>query len=414
MRAPKRQLADLALFGGQPAFAEKLHVGRPNIPNRKRLLERIDSVLSRRWLTNNGPYLQEFEQRISEYIGVEHCVATCNGTLGLQIAIKSLGLRGEVIVPAFTFVATAHALEWLGIKPIFCDVDAHTHNIDPYQVEHLITPQTTGIIGVHLWGRSCEVERLTDIADRHSLELMFDAAHAFSCSHQGRMIGSFGSLEVFSFHATKFFNTFEGGAIVTQGDAVAAKARAIRDFGFAPDNEVIGLGTNGKMTEVCAAMGLTALECLDEFVAANYANYSRYEAELADLPGVRFMSLHGGDRFNYQYVVLEIDEAITQISRDQMLDVLHAENILARRYFYPGCHRVEPYRSRFPEPGRQLPVTELLSSRVLVLPTGTAVGQDEVSGICEIVKLVVTHGGEVRDGLLYSARPAAVLQAARS
>lgn len=411
MRSPKRQCVDLALFGGQPAFPEKLHVGRPNIPNRKRLLDRIDSVLSRRWLSNNGPFLQEFEQRVSEYIAVKHCVATCNGTLGLQIAIKSLGLTGEVIVPSFTFVATAHALEWLGITPVFCDVDARTHNIDPDQAEHLITPRTTGIIGVHLWGRACDVERLVDIAHQHRLELMFDAAHAFTCSHQGRMVGSFGSLEVFSFHATKFFNTFEGGAIVTQDDDLAARARAVRDFGFGPDNEVIDLGTNGKMTEVCAAMGLTGLECLDEFIAANYANYSHYETELADLPGVRFVSLDGGDRFNYQYIVLEIDETVTQITRDQMLDVLRAENILARRYFYPGCHRVEPYRSRFSRAGQQLPVTELLSRRVLVLPTGTAIGSDEVSGVCEIVRLVVTHSGEVQDRLLHFARPASVLRA---
>jgi dTDP-4-amino-4,6-dideoxygalactose transaminase len=412
MRTQKRDWVDLALFGGQPAFGEKLHVGRPNIPNRKRLLERIDSVLSRRWLSNNGPCLLEFEQLISERIGVRHCVATCNGTVGLQIAIRALGLTGEAIVPSFTFVATAHALQWLGVTPVFCDVDCRTHNIDPYQVQRLITPRTSGIIGVHLWGRPCAVETLADIAEQHHLALMFDAAHAFGCSHQGRMIGSFGSLEVFSFHATKFFNTFEGGAIVTQDDTLAAKARSLRDFGFAPNNDVIDVGTNGKMTEVCAAMGLTGLECLDDFIATNQANYRQYEAELADLPGVRFMSFEGGgDRVNYQYIVLEVDEAVTQISRDQMLDVLHAENVIARRYFYPGCHRMEPYRLRFPDAGQQLPVTELLARRVLVLPTGTAVSPDEVSGVCEIVRLALAHGGEVRERLLHSARPAAVRRA---
>jgi dTDP-4-amino-4,6-dideoxygalactose transaminase len=395
----KRSWTDLAVFGGEPAFPEKLHVGRPNIGNRRRLLERIDGVLSRRWLTNNGPLVQELEQRISEFIGVKHCVATCNGTLGLQIAIRALGLSGEVIVPSFTFVATAHALEWLNITPVFCDVDRSTHSIDPLQAEQLITPRTTGILGVHLWGRPCEVEKLAGIAERHNLALIFDAAHAFGCSHQGRMVGNFGDLEVFSFHATKFFNSFEGGAIVTENVALSARARAMRDFGFDPQGDVAGVGTNGKMTEVCAAMGLTGLESLDEFIAANYSNYKQYHTELADLPGIRFPSYDGGEKSNYQYIVLEIDEAVTQIPRDQILDVLRAENVLARRYFHPGCHRMEPYRSRFPDAGLRLTVTEMLAERVLVLPTGTAVAADEVSGVCEIIRLLVAHGAEIRERL---------------
>ncbi len=393
----KKSWTDLAVFGGKPAFPEKLHVGRPNIGNRQRLLERIDAALSRRWLSNNGPLVQELEQRISQFIGVKHCVATCNGTIGLEIAIRTLGLSGEVIVPSFTFVATAHALQWLNLTPIFCDVDLHTHNIDPHQVERWITPRTTGIVGVHLWGRPCEVEKLAEIAARHRVALLFDAAHAFGCSHQGRMVGNFGNLEVFSFHATKFFNTFEGGAIVTADDALAAKARAMRDFGFASHDEVIEAGTNGKMSEVCAAMGLTGLECLDEFIAANHSNYQRYQTELADLPGIRLLPFEGNEKFNYQYVVVEVDDTITQITRDQMLDVLQAENVLARRYFHPGCHRMEPYRSRFPDAG--LPVTEMLAERVLVLPTGTAVAADEVSGVCEIIRLLVAHGAQLRDVL---------------
>ena len=397
MLTANRNWTNLALFGGQPAFSEKLHVGRPNIPNRERLLASIESILSRRWLSNNGPCLQEFEQRIAAYLGVRHCVATCNGTVGLQIAIRALGLTGEVIVPSFTFVATPHALQWLGITPVFCDVNPETHNIDPRHAQRLITPRTSGIIGVHLWGRPCEVEELDGIAEEHSLTLMFDAAHAFASSHKGRMIGSFGKLEVFSFHATKFFNTFEGGAIVTQDDELATKVRSLRDFGFAPNNDVVDIGTNGKMTEVCAAMGLAGLECLDEFLAANYTNYCHYQSELADLAGVRFVSFSGRDQFNYQYVVLEIDETVTQISRDQLLDVLHAENILARRYFHPGCHRMQPYRSRFPSAADHLPITELLCRRVLVLPTGTAVGSDEVQGICGIIRMVIENGPMIRE-----------------
>ncbi len=411
MRLQKQNWTDLAVFGGAPAFSDKLHVGRPNIGNRTRLTERIDSILSRRWLSNNGPYVQEFENRISEFVGVTHCVATCNGTVGLEIAIRALGLAGEVIVPSFTFVATAHALQWQNVTPVFCDVDRRTHNIDPHQVQQLITPHTTGIIGVHLWGRPCEVEKLAEIAERHHLALMFDAAHAFACTHKSRMIGNFGDLEVFSFHATKFLNTFEGGAIVTGNDALAARARAMRDFGFDSNDDLTGVGTNGKMTEVCAAMGLTGLESLDEFIAANYSDYTQYQTKLASLRGIRFVSFEGAEKFNYQYIVVEIDETVTGIRRDQMQEVLHAENILARRYFHPGCHRIEPYRSRFPNPDSRLPVTEMLADRALVLPTGTAVGADEVSGICEIMRLLVEHGAEIRERLDgHTSRAAAPLQ----
>jgi len=264
----------------------------------------------------------------------------------------------------------------------------------------MITPRTTGIIGVHLWGRPCEVEALADIAERRGLSLMFDAAHAFACSHKGRMIGNFGSLEVFSFHATKFFNTFEGGAIVTNDDALAAKARAMKNFGFGGQDESIEVGTNGKMSEASAAMGLTGLESLEEFIATNYRNYKRYRAQLADIAGIRLMAFDETEKRNYQYIVLEVDETVTQISRDQLLQILQAENVLARRYFYPGCHRMEPYRTRFPQAGSLLPVTELLAKRVLALPTGTAVAADEVDTICDIIRLVVRDNREVRKGVL--------------
>lgn len=211
----KLRLEDLAVFGGAPAFRDQLYVGRPNIGDRAELSRRIDEMLDRRWLTNNGPHVQEFERRIAATIGVEHCVATCNATIALEILIRALGLGGEVIVPSMTFIATAHALHWQHVMPVFCDIDPLTHNLDVRQVEAAITERTTGIIGVHLWGRACDVGALADVAGRHELKLIFDAAHAFACSHKGEMIGGFGDAEVLSFHATKFLNSFEGGAIVT-------------------------------------------------------------------------------------------------------------------------------------------------------------------------------------------------------
>jgi dTDP-4-amino-4,6-dideoxygalactose transaminase len=394
------RISELAVFGGEPTFSEKLHVGRPNIGDRERLLARINDLLDRRWLTNNGPYVQEFERKICEAVGVRHCIAMCNATVALEIAIRATGLKGEVIVPSFTFIATAHALQWQEITPVFCDIDPDTHNLDPRRVEQMITPRTTGMIGVHVWGRPCDVEALTDIARRRSLKLIFDAAHAFGCSCKGQMIGNWGDAEIFSFHATKFFNTFEGGAVVTNDDELATKIRLMKNFGFAGYDNVIYIGTNGKMSEVSAAMGLTGLEDLDEFIQVNQCNYRQYRQELAGLPGIKMVAYDETERCNYQYIVLEVDDRAMGITRDQLLKVLWAENVLARRYFYPGCHQMEPYRSYFPHAGLLLPETERLTRRVLSLPTGTAVDTREITQVCKIIRLVVENGSEINERLL--------------
>jgi dTDP-4-amino-4,6-dideoxygalactose transaminase len=213
------------------------------------------------------------------------------------------------------------------------------------------------------------------------------------------MIGSFGDAEVFSFHATKFFNTLEGGAVVTNNDELAAKIRLMKNFGFAGYDNVIYIGTNGKMNEMSAAMGLTLLESLDEVVAVNYRNYKKYQQELNGIPGIKQVTYDETEQCNYQYIVLEIDESETSVSRDQIVDILWTENVLARRYFYPGCHRMEPYRSYFPHAGLLLPETERIVDRVLSLPTGTAIGPDQISQLCQIIRLVVANGQEVRDTL---------------
>jgi dTDP-4-amino-4,6-dideoxygalactose transaminase len=397
---------ELAIFGKPPAFSEKLHVGRPNIGDRDRLMARISDMLDRNWLTNDGPYVQEFERRLAEFAGVRHCVAMCNATIALEIAIRALGLSGEVIVPSFTFVATAHALQWQEITPIFCDIDPRTHTLDPAQVERMITPRTTGIIGVHTWGRPCNVDALADIARRRNLQLLFDAAHAIGCTYKGKTIGGFGRCEVFSFHATKFFNTFEGGAVLTNDDALAAKLRLMRNFGFSGHDNVIYIGTNGKMTEVCAAMGLTSLESMDQFIEVNRRNYFAYRRNLSELTGVGLAEYDENEKTNYQYVVLEIDEAATGLTRDDLLSVLVAENVLARRYFFPGCHRMEPYRSYFPHNSLLLPRTEQLCQRVLVLPTGTTVGEESIGRICRIIRTAISHASAVKARIAESAAAA--------
>jgi len=392
----KLKIADLSVYGGSPEFKEKLHVGRPNIGDRKALITRINDLLDRRWLTNNGPFVSEFENKISQITGVKHCIAMCNATVAMEIATRALDLKGEVIIPSFTFIATAHALQWQEITPVFCDIDPITHTIDPKRVEELITPRTTGIIGVHLWGRACAVDALAEIAKRRNLMLLYDAAHAFACSHRGKMIGNFGDAEVLSFHATKFFNSFEGGAVLTNNDELAKKIRLMKNFGFVDYDYVTYIGTNGKMSEVSAAMGLTGLESLDEFISVNRQNYLQYKNEFRDVPGIKMVTYDEREKCNFQYIVLEIDELTTEITRDQIIQILRAENILARRYFYPGCHKMEPYRSYFPHAYLLLPQTEKLATRVLSLPTGTAVSSQNIMDICKLIRFIVEHSHEIK------------------
>jgi len=395
----KNSIYDLSILGGQPAFDKTLHVGQPNIGDREQLLARINDMLDRHWLSNNGPLVQELEQKLTAFLGVKHCLVMCNATIALEITARALGLQGEVILPSFTFVASPHALQWQDITPVFCDVDPHTHNIDPRKIEGLITPRTSGIMGVHVWGRACDIEGLSAITQKHGLKLMFDAAHAFGSTHQGQMIGGFGDAEVFSFHATKFFNTFEGGAVTTNNDDLAERLRGMRNFGFAGMDNVVDIGTNGKMSEISAAMGLTSLESLDKFIGINYNNYLAYTKGLKGIPGIQLIQYAEQEKNNFQYIVIEVEEKEADLSRDLLVKTLHAENVRARRYFYPGCHQMEPYRSFFPNARLVLSETENLTQKVLQLPTGTAVGEEEISRICELIHFVFENGKKIRTEL---------------
>lgn len=379
---------DLAINGAPPAFKQQLHVGRPNIGSRKVFMKYVDDIFERRWLTNNGPMVHQLEQRIAELHSVKHCVAMCNGTVALEIAIRALGLEGEVIVPSYTFIATAHALHWQAITPVFADIDPVTHNLDPTAVRRMITPRTTGIIGLHLWGRGAPVDELQAIANEHGLKLMFDAAHAFGCSYRGKMIGNFGACEVLSFHATKFFNTFEGGAVLTNDDELAKTMRLMRNFGFAGLDNVIHPGINGKMIEVAAAMGLVNLDAIDKVIAVNHRNHQAYGEALSGLPGISLLAFDESERNNYQYVVMEVGEGCP-VSRDLIIKALHAENIRARKYFWPGCHNMQPYRELFPHAGLLLPNTQLVADRVIVLPTGTAMAGAMVNTVASVVRVLV-------------------------
>ncbi len=367
-----------------PRFERPLHVGRPNTLRKEKFLELASQALDRQWLSNDGPLVREFEATIAEYLDVKHCVAIANGTIALEILIKATGLSGEVIVPSWTFVATAHALQWHGITPVFADIDPETHCLDPESVRAKITDKTTGILAVHLWGRGAPVQELQEVADEHGLTLLFDAAHAFGVSAEGTMVGNFGRAEILSFHATKFFNAIEGGAIVTNDDEVARQARLMRNFGFTGEDTVASVGTNGKMTEISAAMGLANFGSLSELVEVNRAHYEAYRDALDGVSGLRVLEIDATEKSNYQYVVLLVG-AECPVSRDELLAVLRRNNVLARRYFWPACHRMEPYRTSQPDSGRTLTNTERVSEAVIVLPTGTSLSSADVHAVTELI-----------------------------
>jgi dTDP-4-amino-4,6-dideoxygalactose transaminase len=382
-----------ALFGSAPAFAQPLHVGRPNLGDRKYFMERVEGILDSRWLTNNGVCVQELESQLASYLGVRHCLTVCNATVGLELATRALGLTGEVIVPSMTFIATAHALQWQEIRPVFCDIEPDSHNIDAALIESLITPRTTGIVGVHLWGLACNTQAIEDIASRRGLKVMYDAAHALGCSANGQKIGNFGACEVFSFHATKFFNSFEGGAIATNDDALAERIKLMRNFGFAGFDRVVYIGTNGKMSEVCAAMGLASMRTMGDVLATNRRHHAHYADRLSRLPGVSVLAYpEEEEASNFQYVVVEYEPVDGAITRDDLIRLLWAENAIVRKYFYPGCHRMEPYKTLDPHAGARLPRTESVANKLLILPTGTGISSQEVNALCDLIERALHEG----------------------
>jgi len=381
-------LNELAIFGDKPAFQSMLHVGRPNIGDREELHESLDRILDSLWLTNDGPSVQVLESEVKQLLGVGHCVAVANGTLGLEIAARALfDSGGHVIVPSFTFIATSHALDWVGLKPVFADINPNTHILDPKDVEAKINEDTVGILGVHVWGTPCAPLTLERLAAKYELKLFFDAAHAFDCR-----VGGYGSCEVFSLHATKFWNSFEGGLVTTNDSELAAKLRQLRNFGFACDgtHNVVSVGINAKMSEIHAAAGLTNLIASQTFVGRNRDNYQCYGWHLAPVSGIRLYDHEFTS--NYQYMVIEVMEG--PLTADNLRNILWAENVRARRYFSPPCHEAEPYRGRY-----NLPNTDLVSSRVLVLPTGMAVDRQDITKICDIIGYCMDNAEEIAEKL---------------
>lgn len=390
----KQRVEDLAVFGGPPLFADPLHVGRPHLGDRDRFIARIGEAWDRRWLTNDGPLVQELEARLCLYLDVPHCVLMANATVALQLVLRALDCSGEVILPSFTFIATAHAAAWQGLTPVFCDIDPATHNLDPADVERRITSRTSAILGVHVWGRPAPVERLASLAEAHDVRLVFDAAHAFGCSSSGHRIGRFGDAEVFSFHATKVFNSMEGGAVTTRDAVLAGRLRSLRNFGFVDYDRTELLGTNAKMSEGAAAMGLTSLETFPDFLDQNQRTWAAWQTQIETLPGLSLVPFTDAETPNYHYVVAHVDET-APLDRDAIWRLLLAEGVLARRYFWPGCHRMSPYDAA----PVSLPHTEELSSRVLCMPSGGGLEAEAIATVGHFLRFIWAHAAAIADRL---------------
>lgn len=366
---------------------KKLLVGQPNQGSKEDFYRLIDGIFERKWFTNNGQLVQEFESRVADYLNVPECVLVVNGTVALEIAIKALELSGEIILPSYTFVATAHAVSWQGLTPVFADIDPTTHTLNVDSLQDLITPRTSAIIPVHTWGRPANIHEIQGVANRAGLKVVYDAAHAFGVKDAGISIGNFGDAEVFSFHSTKFFNSFEGGAITTSNSNLAAKMRLMRNFGFSGYDNVIHSGTNGKMTEICAAMGLVNLDHIDTFISINETNYHQYKRRIAGIPSVELYELDDVQNSNYQYIILELLDGLAS-ERDSLVNFLHDRNVIARRYFWPGVHNMQPYADCIDSSVRgSLENTDLVSQRVIVLPTGSNVSISDVNRVCDIIEL---------------------------
>ena len=377
-----RATSHLAVLGGVPAFDIPLQTGRPNILDPDAVVSSVRGVMERHWLTNDGPLVQELEARFAAFQGVTHAVAVANATLGLQLAARAVGISGEVIMPSFTFVGTAHAMAWIGLRPVFCDVSADTHTLDASRVAAAITRETGAILGVHLWGRPCDIDGLGRVADAHGVPLLFDAAHATGSVSHGVPLGGFGRAEVFSLHATKSINGLEGGLVTTNDDALAERLRLLRNFGFVAEDTVVSPGINAKMNEFSAAMALSNLAGFDRLRAHNRAIREAYRDGLARLPGIRLCDDTAGEVRSGHYAVVEVLDS-APVRRDTLCRVLAAERVIARRYFRPGCHRCQPYAAE--EPRHALPVTERLGRTLLQLPTGMQLTPADATTIAGLV-----------------------------
>lgn len=368
-----------------PAFATPIYVTRPVLPPLEEFSRRLADVWSAQWLTNAGPQHEALEAALCRHLGVERLSLFNNGTIALLTALRALQLSGDVITTPFTFPATPHSLSLNGLTPVFCDIDPVRMTIDPAQVEASITPRTTAILGVHVYGVPCDVDALHALASRHGLRIVYDAAHAFGTKLHGRPIGSFGDATMFSFHATKLFHTAEGGAIVCRDDAVRRRVDRLRNFGIVDQETVEDIGLNGKMNELQSALGLAVLDHLSEEIARRRMVLDEYRRRLADAPGVTFIPSVDGTESSYQYCVIRIDANAFGRSRDHVHEMLKSHNVFTRKYFFPLCTDYACYRELPSAAPSRFPVARQVVQEVLCLPIYGALPLAAVSTICDLI-----------------------------
>ena len=366
-------------------FDEPIYVTRPLLPPLEAVHARLAEIWDARWLTNDGQQHVRLTQAIGAYLGVPNVSLFNNGTIALLAAVRALDMTGEVITTPFTFPATPHAIGWSGGTPVFCDIDPVMMTIDPARIEALITTRTTGILAVHVYGIPCDVQAIQNIAERHGLKVVYDAAHAFGTRINGVGIGNFGDASMFSFHATKLFHTAEGGALTCPNTDTKVAFDHLKNFGILNQEEVDVVGINGKMNELQAALGLAVLDCVAEELRRRRAVIARYRERLAGIRGITLMPAPDGVESSCQYFVIRIDEREFGASRNLVFETLKAENVLSRKYFYPLCSSYACYQDLPSAAADRLPVASRIVEQVLCLPLYGTLGVDAVDTICDII-----------------------------
>jgi dTDP-4-amino-4,6-dideoxygalactose transaminase len=366
---------------GKPA---PIYVTRPELPSLAEFIPDLQEIWDSQVLTNGGPFHNRFEQALCEYLGVKHIALFTNATIGLVTALQALRITGEVITTPYSFVATAHSLLWNGIKPVFADIDPVTLNLDPQQIEAAITPQTTAIMPVHCYGHPCDVERIQAIADSYGLKVIYDAAHAFGVRCHCGSVLTHGDLSVLSFHATKVFTTFEGGAIVCPDEKTRQRINYLKNFGFADEVTVVAPGINGKMSEFNAALGLLQLKGIDQALEKRRAIDARYRLALADVAGIRCVRSAGEARCNYAYFPILVQPDYP-LSRDALYQRFRDQNIYVRRYFYPLISDFPMYRGLPSAAHDNLPVARQVAQQVLCLPIYPGLSLDQVDRVIDLL-----------------------------
>jgi dTDP-4-amino-4,6-dideoxygalactose transaminase len=364
---------------------DPIYVTKPFLPPLEEFNEYLVHIWETKQLTNKGPYHDIFEKKLAEYLKVKYVSLFSNGTLALISALQTLRITGEVITTPFSFVATTHALNWNGIKPVFCDVDPATYNLDPLKIEAAITPKTTAIMPVHVYGNPCNVTAIQEIAGTYGLKVIYDACHAFGVSLNGNSILNFGDLSVLSFHATKVFTTFEGGAIICHDETIKKRIDFLKNFGFAGETTVVAPGINAKMNEFQAALGVLQLKYIDQSIQKRKEIAEFYRQHLRSLPGISFFEDMPEVRHNYQYFPVVIEKELFGKPRDQVYDTFKNQNIFSRRYFYPLISQFPTYRGLDSAQPDNLPVAEDITQKVLCLPIYPGLSKKSLKLIVDIL-----------------------------